>query len=243
MNIQTAFIALIAIICLSEPNSFAQSIKSPFTPLPIPIQAGGHDFISSGDFIFTDGRGIVWKAPAGTVTDGASIPQACMSIIGPPLKDEYRGAALVHDAFCGRANAKGSSYHKASWEDVHQMFYEACIAGGTPEWKAKTMYAAVWLFGPHDWVFKRAPAYFGGTRDIRRQEFDRKAIEIDMAIQVDEAKQFDVSAVAEALKTEQLIELSKYIKNKAPDIKSLNNTMLDVATTLKDTKKIKKLDN
>ncbi len=242
MHLKASLIALTVAVCLSASGSVTQSIKKPFAPLPIPIRAGKHDFVSVSAFSFTDHSGREWNAPVGTVTDGASIPQFCMAIVGPPMKDEYRGAALIHDAFCGKANEKGASYHRASWEAVHLMFYEACIAGGTPWWKAKTMYAAVYLFGPHDWIYDKGPAYFGGIRDMSRQQRDKKDREVLMILQREATKQYDVSSVSEPLKKAQLEELSKYIKAKNPEIKSLNNTMADVAQTLRETNQIKTLN-
>ena len=99
-------------------------------------------------FTFVDGNNQRWTAPPGTLTDGASIPQFFLSFTGDPMSPEFRAAAVVHDAFCGMDNKDGASYHQKPWEDVHHMFYEACLACGTPKLKALTLYAAVRLGGP-----------------------------------------------------------------------------------------------
>src|SRR5690242_3570669 len=47
------------------------------------------------EYIGPDGRR--WPVPAGTVVDGASIPQAFWSIIGGPFEGAYRPASVIHD--------------------------------------------------------------------------------------------------------------------------------------------------
>ncbi|GGA17543.1 MAG: DUF1353 domain-containing protein [Rhodobacteraceae bacterium] len=97
---------------------------------------------------FVDANRRVWHAPAGTLTDGASIPKIFVSILGRPTAPEYVDAAAMHDAYCGVGNEGGAFYHQARWEDVHRMFFDALVVSGTPERRAKVMFAAVWLGGP-----------------------------------------------------------------------------------------------
>jgi hypothetical protein len=89
-----------------------------------------------------------WIAPNGTQSDGASIPQWALSAVGSGFDESVLDAAVVHDAYCSEFNKAGASYHQASWEDVHAMFYDALIALGTPKLKASLLYAAVYLGGP-----------------------------------------------------------------------------------------------
>jgi hypothetical protein len=100
------------------------------------------------DFSFFDAKGKQWKAPKGTLSDGASIPQLFLSIIGDRFDPKYLDAAVVHDAYCGRGNERGASYHAEKWRDVHRMFYEACMKAEAGTVRAKVMYAGVYLFGP-----------------------------------------------------------------------------------------------
>jgi hypothetical protein len=100
------------------------------------------------DFTFYDPAGKKWLAPKGTLTDGASIPQAFLSFTGGQLDAQYRDAAVLHDAYCAQANEKGPSFHIEKWEDVDRMFYNAMIVCGCDQTKAKLMYAAVYLGGP-----------------------------------------------------------------------------------------------
>ncbi len=100
------------------------------------------------DLHLIDSEGKRWTAPIGTVTDGASIPQAFLSLTGSPFSSKFLDAAVIHDAFCGHENEGKPSYHKEPWHKVHRMFYEASLACGSSELKAKLMYAAVFLGGP-----------------------------------------------------------------------------------------------
>lgn len=92
------------------------------------------------DFSYKDDRGKIWLAPAGTTVDGASIPQSLWSLIGGPFEGKYRNASVIHDYYCDRKTE--------AWYGVHQVFYEAMLASGVSESRAKVMYLAVFHFGP-----------------------------------------------------------------------------------------------
>jgi hypothetical protein len=91
-------------------------------------------------FAYIDPRGKEWVAPKDSIVNGASIPGFLWSSIGGPYEGQYRHASVVHDVACEEMTSK--------WEDVHKMFYEACRCGGVSDAKAKTMYYAVYNFGP-----------------------------------------------------------------------------------------------
>jgi hypothetical protein len=97
---------------------------------------------------FVDSSKRRWIAPVATLTDGASIPAMFIRAIGAPTSREFANAATIHDAYCGVGNEKGQAFHTALWQDVHRMFYDALLVGGTPTVKARLMYAAVYLGGP-----------------------------------------------------------------------------------------------
>jgi hypothetical protein len=83
---------------------------------------------------------VPWTAPVGTLTDGASIPEAFWSVIGGPFEGKYRDAAVSHDyECCVKAHV---------WQSVHRMFYAGMRANGEEAWLAKLMYFAVYFFGP-----------------------------------------------------------------------------------------------
>ena len=93
-----------------------------------------------GDFLYVDPSGRQWKAPKGSIIDGASIPRLFWTIVGSPFDEPYRKASVVHDVACAKKTVR--------WEDVHRMFYYACLCGGVSTIKAKVMFAAVFKFGP-----------------------------------------------------------------------------------------------
>ena len=81
-----------------------------------------------------------WNAPRGSVVDGASIPKACWSIIGGPFEGKFRNASVIHDVACNEMTQP--------WQEVHEMFYNACRCGGVDKATAGTMYLAVKWRGP-----------------------------------------------------------------------------------------------
>jgi hypothetical protein len=92
------------------------------------------------DFHYVDPHGKEWKAPTGSVINGASIPSMFWSVIGGPFEGRFRKASVLHDAACDVQSEK--------WEDVHRMFYDACRCSRVGVGKAQTMYWAVYHFGP-----------------------------------------------------------------------------------------------
>jgi len=91
-------------------------------------------------FQYIDPTGLSWDAPIGSVVDGASIPQVAWSVIGGPSEGKYRNASVIHDVACEQ--------RLRPWPDVHRNFYYGMLASGVDENLAKTMYAAVYHFGP-----------------------------------------------------------------------------------------------
>lgn len=105
-------------------------------------------FPTKGQLSFIDAEGRRWIAPPKTLTDGATIPIIFAPLIGDRQAREYVLAAAMHDAYCGIGNDAVETYHTRPWHEVHRMFYEALLVGGTPPHKARVMYAAVYLGGP-----------------------------------------------------------------------------------------------
>lgn len=97
---------------------------------------------------FVDSQGRSWVAPEKTFTDGASIPDIFIPIIGERDDPSFVNAAVLHDAYCGAGNENMPQYHSLPWEEVHRMFYNSLRVNGTNEIKAKVMFAAVYLGGP-----------------------------------------------------------------------------------------------
>jgi Protein of unknown function (DUF1353) len=105
---------------------------------------------------FIDASGWNWLAPEKSLTDGASIPEIFVPLVGFPNEPRFVNAAALHDAYCGIGNEEGPVYHSKTWQEVHRLFYDALVASGTSDLKAKIMFAAVWLGGPR-WYPKGAP--------------------------------------------------------------------------------------
>jgi len=137
---------------------------------------------------YVDPSGLEWIAPAGSRTDGASIPQIAWTLVGGPYEGKHRKAAVFHDVACVEKTR--------AWEQVHRMFYSAMQAAGVPELTAKQMFAAVYAFGPKWEVNLSAPQApilepevtrsgkaKGGTR-LEVDEMSRGAEEIPSGISV-----------------------------------------------------------
>lgn len=144
--------------CTGSSSTACFFINSPVKVLQQPVKVPGRilTFFPTADRIeFVDGQKRRWVAPRRTLTDGASIPFLFMPIVGSPQTREFRNAAAVHDAYCGIGNEDGAVYHSDTWQNVHRMFYDTLIVGGTNEVKAKVMFAAVWLGGPRWYVINK----------------------------------------------------------------------------------------
>ncbi len=100
----------------------------------------GRDMILLRDLTYTDPHQVAWHAPKGSRVNGASIPKAFWSIIGGPFEGKYRDASVIHDVACDEKSRP--------WLDVHRTFYYGMRCSGVPERKAKTMYYAVYKYGP-----------------------------------------------------------------------------------------------
>lgn len=133
---------LASIVLAFSANIYADDWGKFSGPLRVEFLHVKHNIKLLGDFGYT-GPGpqkLFWLAPKGTVTDGASIPQVAWSFVGGPLDGQYRNAAVIHDVACANK--------KRSWQKTHLAFYTAMRAAGVDVTTAKTMYAAVYHFGP-----------------------------------------------------------------------------------------------
>ncbi|MGI9524787.1 MAG: DUF1353 domain-containing protein [Hyphomicrobiaceae bacterium] len=100
----------------------------------------GRDLKLVKPFAYRDPGGQLWRVPAETVVNGASIPQAAWTFIGGPFSGRYRNASVIHDYFCERKDRP--------WNQVHKVFYDAMETSGVQPWRRNVMYAAVYQFGP-----------------------------------------------------------------------------------------------
>ncbi len=162
------------ISCFTRPQGGCNFDRNPLRVLPEPvvIPRRPYQFFPTAEpLTFVDSQGKRWIAPSRTLTDGASIPRIFTSIVGDPTSPEFRNAAAVHDAYCGIGNELGANYQIDTWQEVHRMFYDGLIVGGTDEITAKLMFAAVWLGGPR-WNTHRDLDH---VPDVRKQRAMRQA--------------------------------------------------------------------
>jgi hypothetical protein len=120
--------------------SYAQSWGEFIRKVIVEWLPDGRNMKLVASFAYVDPRGQRWNAPAGSVVNGASIPQFAWSIIGGPFEGKYRDASVIHDVACKKK--------ERPWQDVHEAFYTAMLASGVEALRAKVMYAAVYHFGP-----------------------------------------------------------------------------------------------
>jgi hypothetical protein len=78
------------------------------------FKARGRNVQLEHPFGYIDPKGLVWDVPAGTETDGASIPRV-LWVTHPPFTGKYRAAAVVDDYYC-QTKARG-------WRETHEVFY------------------------------------------------------------------------------------------------------------------------
>ena len=107
-----------------------------------------HDIKLKAPLSFVDFENRTWDVPEGYVSNGASIPRAFWSLMGGPLDGPYRDASIIHDYYCEKFTEPWPDEYKRQWRNVHRAFYYGMRARGVPEIKAKTMYGAVYHFGP-----------------------------------------------------------------------------------------------
>jgi hypothetical protein len=128
-------------------NSFNGNVKAEFLN-PDPPADYYRDMKILEDFVYVDPEGTSWMVPAGTITNGASVPWGFWNIIGGPYDGPYRDAAVIHDHFV--------ETRSRPWEATNKMFYNAIRARGVSDALALTMYAGVRYGGPR-WDVAAAP--------------------------------------------------------------------------------------
>jgi len=106
--------------------------------------ADGRSMTLLNELRYTDPKGVVWIAPAGSVIDGASIPRPLWSFMGGPFEGKYRNASVLHDVAYDQKNKPPAV--------VDRMFYNAMRCSGVGAVEAKTMYYSLLRFGRH-WKF------------------------------------------------------------------------------------------
>ena len=117
-------------------------------PIETRWESDGRTMTLLNELRYTDPKGVVWIAPAGSSVDGASIPRALWSFFGGPFEGKFRNASVLHDV----------AYDQKSrpWQQVDRMFYDAMRCSGVGPIEAKTFYYALYRHGRH-WKLKNKP--------------------------------------------------------------------------------------
>jgi len=161
------FLLLLAIwslaACAGQPTATRSTPPSKWgnctDPVDLRLDPDGRTAKLLADVSYTDSRSVLWLAPKGSIVDGASIPRAFWTFIGGPWEGRYRFASVIHDVACEE--------RKRPWDETAEMFYEAMRCSGVRELKAKTMYYAVYKFGPQ-WPSPGLRGLFTSTRKAKQ---------------------------------------------------------------------------
>jgi endonuclease G len=132
-------------------------------PIETRWETDGRTMTLMNELRYTDPKGVVWIAPAGSVIDGASIPRALWSFMGGPFEGRYRNASVLHDVAYDQKNKPPAV--------VDRMFYDAMRCSGVGAAEAKTMYYALLRFGRH-WKFtvKKAKPVLPESSEVLTRE-------------------------------------------------------------------------
>ena len=113
----------------------------PFVTADLP---GGEDVwrVEVG-FFFRDRDGIKWYCPAGTITDGASIPRFLWGILGHPRDTDIGQPAALHDTLYRRGYI--------TRKRADELLAESMETLGASATKRALVYAGVRMFGGVIW--------------------------------------------------------------------------------------------
>ncbi|WP_299155136.1 DUF1353 domain-containing protein [uncultured Tateyamaria sp.] len=95
-------------------------------------------------------QGLGFAAPKDTITDGASIPEFLIPVIGERYRKEFSRAATIHDWYVHRVGLNNGEY---SYFKIQRMFYHALLDSNVDPFKAKAMYLAV-LVGANKYTLR-----------------------------------------------------------------------------------------
>lgn len=159
---------------------FSNTIKTEWIRNVDPEESKKFKLLEPVEYIASDQT--IWKAEAGSIIDGASIPRAFWTIVGAPTTGPYRDASVIHDVYC-----ESKERH---WEKTHWVFRDACRAAGLGPWKANLLYLAVFHYGPiwtEDGTLKRDTIQVDEDTASRMAEFCQNNPELS----IDELQKLD----------------------------------------------------
>lgn len=123
----------------------------PIIRVPL-VSLGEKDAVLMEDWHIDDVSGFRFTVPAGTRTDGASIPRFLWRICGHPLMAPRVYAALLHDWLYGGGEPTDPS-DACAWpcdlsrEEADGCYYAISRHFGIPWWKAAIEHRALRWFG------------------------------------------------------------------------------------------------
>lgn len=97
------------------------------------------------DFDYIRPDGLLMRALAGFISDGASIPKVAWPIADSPFTGKNLFPALIHDFYC-HLGLNGWSPWDSS--EVAYMFHQGLRTRGESSWKARPKWFAVKTLGP-----------------------------------------------------------------------------------------------
>jgi hypothetical protein len=156
---------------VATPSSHGRFLTAPKTEWT----DNGRDMRMVEDFVYVDPSDKPWLAPTDSIVNGASIPSLFWTWIGGPFEGKYRNASIVHDVACEQKTER--------WEDVHRMFFDACLAGGVEESDAKRLYWAVAKYGPRWSRESRVRTFmFTGPNGVSRERNDTTTVAVPITV-------------------------------------------------------------
>ena len=126
---------------------------APIIRLPIST-LGETEAVLMEDWTIFEVRDFRFEVPAGTSTDGASIPRFLWRLCGHPLQAPRVYAALLHDwLYTGEeSNGDYTQPSDVTRKEADEVYYALLRHFGVPAWRAKVEYWALRLFGGSHYV-------------------------------------------------------------------------------------------
>ena len=110
--------------------------------LPVCLDGDRLVFLSPVEcVVFVGGVRLLLNESEGNSWDGATIPQACWSVMGHPLEADFRWASLWHDRLCEQTD----TIEQRGFADA--VFLELLRQSGVGFWRRWAMWLAVRVYG------------------------------------------------------------------------------------------------
>jgi len=158
-------------------------------PIETRWENDGRSMTLLNELRYTDPKGVVWIAPAGSKVDGASIPRSLWSLMGGPFEGKYRNASVLHDV--------SYDQHIRPWQECDRMFYNAMRCSGVSAIEAKTMFYALYRFGRHG-AFEIKKAKRVKPSELARAQGEEETEQLPRAIPVNTA---DINATRDWIRS------------------------------------------